>query len=171
MTRVILLAAAVMAIALTGGPVTADEPYNAQVLGIPTGSSSLTSWTYTVTNTSPSPDYTIWLVQIEVDEGTKVVSALGPSGWATMYEPGTESYVMWFCTSADLPVGESLGGFRANFDSEPAYQSWTAQFNNTQNPGENPVGFGSVLTPEPGGIAAMLMGLAPFAWLTLRRRA
>jgi len=141
------------------------EPYSAVVTGVPGGPNA---WLYAVMNTSSSTDFSIWLLQIEVDERTSVVGVSSPSGWTANLD--VEFVVMWMTGSDYVPAGQSLPGFQAEFDSEPAYQCWTVMFRNAAVQGECPVDFGNVLLNEPGAILAILTGLASLGAQLRKRR-
>lgn len=140
------------------------EPWSANVVGTPQTS---TVWNYAVTNTS-SPEYSLFLLAIEVDESVEVVSATGPAGWAADCT-SQPHFVSWVCFSIDVPAGATKTGFQAVFTSGPTTQAYSAMFNNVQT-GEYPVGYGLVTVhtvPEP---ASTLVLVAGFVGLFAARR-
>lgn len=147
----------------------AAEQYSASVTAQRILSTTGNEWVYLVRNTSPSPDYVIWLLQIEVDEQTTVMGASSPQFWhADLNVPGL---VFWSTSQSGgyIQSGTSQDAFQASYDSEPAYQYWTVMFKNVTVPGDTPVDFGDVLVPEPGS-AAVLIGLAALTPRLIRRR-
>ncbi|MCL5104663.1 MAG: hypothetical protein M1133_11210 [Armatimonadetes bacterium] len=146
-----------------------EQPYNAQVWGSPLKVAGPEAWSYTVTNTSTSLNYTVWLVSIEVDEGAEINNVYTPVGWAADWsEP---HFITLISTSTDLAAGQSKSGFVAEYSSRPVYQNWSAMFNNIADPFESPTTGGSVLTnlPEPGSLAVLIVGLGFAAGLARRR--
>ena len=161
---VFALAAAVCGCATAWSAPTA-EPYDALVTGAPVGPNA---WVYTITNTSSDPNYSVWLLQIEVDDRTNVLGVASPVMWTANLD--VPYLVMWMTGSAFVPAGQARSGFRATYDSVPAYQCWTVMFRNETVPGEFPVGFGNVLVPEPGVVLAMLTGMASLIAQLRKRR-
>lgn len=179
--RALLIAAAFMILccscALASLMEPADAPYSAEVIGTQAAPGSNT-WNYTVTNTSLSSSYVVWLLSIEVDpidmvspdQAAEILNYTNVPGWIASFDPEVgKNTINWFTYSRDLPAGESQIGFQITFSKAPQYQSWTAMLNNIENAGETPVVFGNVQTiPEPMGIAALLCGLTALAGI--RRR-
>jgi hypothetical protein len=150
--------------------VTLGEPFSARVEGTPAVSDAGNAWSYTLCNTSSSPSYTIWLMQVEVETGNAVVSVASPAGWSASIDDQMPNLVTWFCGPTSLAAGCSQNGFRAVYSSEPVRQGWTVMFDNADIPGDTPVSYGDVSMPEPGSIVALLAGLVPVAHLARRRR-
>jgi len=167
--RARLLAVFALAAGLCGCPTAwsapTAEPYSAVVTGAPGGPNE---WLYTVTNASSSTDFSIWLLQIEVDDRAYVESVSSPSGWTANLD--VPFLIMWMTGSDYVPAGEPLSGFRAQFSSQPAYQCWTVMFKNAAVQGEYPVDFGNVLVSEPAAYLAILTGLASIAARLGKRR-
>ena len=143
------------------------EPYSAAVVGAVMGAPGSNAWTYAVVNTSQESCYTIWLLQIEVDELTEVASASSPRGWIVNLD--TPQVIMWFTSSAAISQTQALSGFDATFGSTPNYQRWTAMFDNEEVPGNTPVDYGEVIVPEPAAFV-LLAWAALTAAGTLRKR-
>lgn len=146
------------------------DPFSADVTGVSSDPLVTTSWIYTICNSSASQDYSIWLLQIEVDAGASVVSASSPKGWTASIDAQMPNLVTWFCTSGYLQPQAQVTGFSAVFACSPIRQGWTVMFDNAAVPGDTPVVVGEMVMPEPGSAAAMLAGLACFAGLARRRR-
>ncbi len=162
MIRILLTAtAAVLLAASASDPAvcqTGTQPYSATVFGHRTVTQD---WTYTLENTSEDANYTVWLLQIEVDEQTEVLSASRSTGWAV--DISVPHFVTWIATSSELMKGESNSGFGVTYCVCPQYQNWSAMFNNIGDPSECPSDGGSIRmaeTPEPSALAALLVGLA-----------
>lgn len=173
--RALAIAAAAFLIASFGctaawSMVTLGEPFSARVDGTPAVSVVGNAWSYTLCNTSSSPSYTIWLLQVEVDTGNAIASIASPAGWSASIDDQTPNLVTWFCGPTSLAAGCSQDGFRAVFHSEPVRQGWTVMFDNADIPGDTPVSYGDVTVPEPSSIVALLAGLVPMAGLARRRR-
>lgn len=169
--RALMLIVAVLAAACCGPTAWCDTfptDYNADVCGAPTGVAGPVGWAYWVANTSGSMDYSVWLLQIEVDENTDILSVQTPAGWRP--DTTVPHLAMWTCSPGGLAAGASLTGFAALFGSEPTTQGWTVMFRNSSSPGDMPVAFGMVSTPEPASILAILTGLASVAASSLKRR-
>ena len=147
--------------------VCASLPYSADITAIKSTTIPNT-WIYTISNTSTSPQYVLWLVGIEVDEETDVLNTVTPVGWSVDIE-SQPHFITWIYQSGELEAGDVQGGFTASFSCTPAFQSFTALMNNAET-GEAPCVDGNVLTPEPTGAAILLAGLAPMAAFALRRR-
>ncbi len=147
-----------------------SDPFGAAVTATPPGPSAVESWVYTLTNTSSSPDYVAWLLQIEVDVQTAVISSTSPKGWMASVDPQTPNLVTWFCSGDYLTSKASLSGFGVTYTSKPLYQGWTVMLDNEQVPGDSPVVFGDVVIPEPGSALAVLVGVISMAGLAGRRR-
>lgn len=126
------------------------------------------TWIYTVCNTSPSPQYVLWLVGIEVDDGTDVLKTVTPAGWTADTE-SQPHFITWMYQSGELGSGEMRTGFTAQFNGTPAFQNFTALMNNSET-GEAPCLDGVVSVPEPAGAAVLLTGLSPLTAFALRRR-
>ncbi|MCE5315231.1 MAG: PEP-CTERM sorting domain-containing protein [Armatimonadota bacterium] len=155
--RAFLIAAILVACCI---PAWCVQEYSALVVGAPVDIANPTSWIYTLTNTSSSSSFTVWLLAIEIDEGTDVTNIHSPSGWSCDWS--VPHFINWMYVSGELPAGESLSGFQADYSREPELQSWTVMFNNTDNPGETPTDFGTVSllsVPEPSSIVALLVGV------------
>lgn len=150
-------------------PQTCAQQYSALVNGQPAGVGSNT-WEYSLTNTSSNINYTVWLLAIEIDEGTNVISTHSPTGWAC--DTTVPHFISWMYVASELPAGQSQPGFTANFSTAPAYQLWTVMFNNTENPGESPSDYGTLETvvPEPVSMVGLVMGIASLISLKVRRR-
>jgi hypothetical protein len=146
-----------------------SEPFSALVVGVavdPTGQ----TWEYTLKNTSSSPDYSIWLFQIDTEVENYVVSAKSPAGWMVNTDPQTPNLVTWLYGSGSLKAGDELTGFRASFQSRPLRQGWTVIFDNASLPGDTPVAYGEVITPEPGALLALLAGIVALKGAVIRKR-
>lgn len=150
----------------------AEQPYGAAVYGVRTASGSGSeTWTYTLQNTSTSPEYTILLVQIEVDEGTDVVSASAPTGWEVDIK--MPHFITLSCIGDDLLAGKSAYGFDVVYSACPEFQNWSAMFKNAFDPYESPADGGMVdiaAVPEPATLTALLIGLAALARPLKRRK-
>ncbi|MCE5323731.1 PEP-CTERM sorting domain-containing protein [bacterium] len=146
------------------------QQYSALVMGQPVDIGDPSAWVYTLTNTSASANYTIWLLAIEVDESTDVLNVSSPSGWAC--DTSVPHFISWMYVTNELYAGESENGFQAEYSAAPAYQSWTVMFNNIDNPGESPSEFGVLETavPEPASMIAMLVGITSLVGVKMRRR-
>ena len=143
-------------------------PYGAEILAAKSTTIPNT-WIYTVHNTSTAPQFVLWVFGIEVDEETNVLGTATPAGWSVDDESDPH-FITWMYWSGELEAGGSRTGFEATFTGTPAFQSFTALFNNNDT-GEAPVVDGVVTpTPEPAGALVLLTGLAPFAAATIRRR-
>ena len=166
--RALLVASALVCCGL---PASCEEaggqPYSAMVVGAVVSSDMSETWTYTVTNTSQNPVYALWLMAIEVDEATDVASVVGPPGWAV--DDSQPHFVTWIDFAGEVAAGASQTGFEVTFSGSPAYQMYSVMFDNTENPGETPVDFGSVLIPEPASACALLVGLVSLGALRVRR--
>lgn len=165
--RALLTAALVLIIGLgVLSVVCADVPYSAQVTAVQ--STLPNTWTYTVQNTSSVNQYKLWAFGIEVDEGSAPLTTSQPVGWTPNFDQ--ENLVLWIYAS-ELGVGIQKSGFQATFSAPPAFQRFTAQFDNSYT-GEVPEYHGIVsgTTPEPAGVAVLLTGLAPFVGLAFRRK-
>jgi len=143
-------------------------PYSAEVVGTKVNVAGQCTWTYKVSNTSTSSDYSLWLFAVQVDEGADVISATCPSGWIADTD-SMPHFITWEYFASEMPAGTFKTGFDVEFNRDPVSQVYTAMFDNTAT-GESPSVDGVVLTPEPAGIAALLTGLAPLAGLIARRR-
>lgn len=127
------------------------------------------AWSYTVWNTSSSPNYTVWLFAIGIDEGVDVTNVFSPDGWAA--DASVPQFVTWTSTMTDLPAGQSKTGFVAEFSATPTNQTWSAMFNNLADPYEMPTDGGPIITvPEPGSLTALIAGLGFAAGLLRKRR-
>lgn len=147
-----------------------EQPYGASVWGTRVGSVASQSWIYQVTNTSADERYTIWLLAVEVDEACDVLGATSPDGWAADWQ-SQPHFVMWICLASEVPQGVSQGGFGIDYSTEPAYQMYSAMFDNVENPGDTPVDFGNVQTiPEPASLATVLVGLSSLVGVVIRRK-
>lgn len=146
----------------------ADLPYGAQVVAVQSTSAPYT-WTYTVRNTSILPQFTLWGFAIEVDKQTDPLNIVTPGGW--IVNTDQEHLVTWMYMSGELQPGSKKAGFQATFGGSPAFQRFTAMFDNAET-GESPSTIGMVETslPEPAGAAVLLTGFAPFVGYALRRR-
>ncbi len=145
------------------------QPYSALVFGQQINIAGPTTWEYTLTNTSSSSNYTVWLFALEVDENTDVLSVVTPSGWWS--DSTVEHFISWMYVSGELPAGESQAGFQAQFSQKPELQSWTVMFNNIDT-GESPSECGFVAAvPEPSSIIALLAGIGGLAGLKKRKAA
>ncbi len=145
------------------------EPFSALVTGVALDSTEQ-MWEYTLTNTSSSSDYSIWLLQIETDVENRAVSTASPAGWQTITDPQTPNLVTWICGVSGLQAGTKLTGFRVLFQSRPLRQNWTVIFDNIALPGDTPVAYGEVIMPEPGGLMALLSGIIALKCAISRRR-
>lgn len=146
----------------------ADLPYGAEVLAAKSTTIPNT-WVYTVYNTSTAPQYVLWIFGIEVDEDTNVLSTLTPAGWI-VDDQSDPHFITWMYLSGELGAGDSQTGFAATFTGTPAFQSFTAMFNNNET-GEAPVVDGPVRpVPEPTGALVLVTGLAPVVAAVARRR-
>lgn len=148
-----------------------SEPFSALVAGVAVDPAGQT-WEYTLTNTSSSPDYSIWLFQIDTDVENYVISTASPAGWQANTDPQTPNLVTWLYTNASggLQAGAKLTGFRASFQSRPLKQSWTVMFDNAALPGDTPVAYGDIMTPEPGALPALLAGIIALKGAISRKR-
>ncbi len=164
--RALLTAALVLLTGLTAvSAVCADVPYSAQVTAVQSTDTPCT-WIYTVQNTSAEPQYKLWAFGIEVDDQTDPVYTTAPRSWAVNTDQ--EHVVLWMYSSA-LSSGAQKTGFQITFSGLPAFQRFTAQFDNSLT-GEIPEFHGIVSAPEPAGVAVLLTGLAPFIGCALRRK-
>lgn len=164
--RALLTAALVLLIGLTAlSIVCADVPYSAQVTAVQSAETPYT-WTYTIQNTSTQSQYKLWAFGIEVDDQTDPVYTIAPRGWSVNTDQ--EHLVLWVYSS-ELSSGTQKTGFMATFSGLPAFQRFTAQFDNSLT-GEVPEYHGVVSAPEPAGAAVLLTGLAPFIGYALRRK-
>jgi hypothetical protein len=144
------------------------QQYSAQVFGQPVTIGSNT-WEYSLTNTSPITDYTVWLLAIELDEATDVISTPSPTGWAC--DTSVPHFISWMYIASELPAGQSQAGFTADLSKTPEYQLWTVMFNNIRNPGESPSDCGKLgAVPEPASLVGLLAGISSIIGLKLRRR-
>ena len=172
MTRALLVAVATIAAASFTAP-TAAEPYGACVIGEPASPADQSTWVYRLVNCSASTDYSIFVLQIDVDANAFVIDAGAPpgSGWSTYFEqPNPDHYVMWICDPSELQANEELSGFRVVFTQRPSCQGWSAQFHDSQNIGTLLVQSGEVVTIEPGACAALLTGLISVTAFAIKRR-
>jgi len=169
MTRALLVAVAAIAAASFAAP-TAAEPYGACVIGALASPLSQSVWDYKLVNNSSSADYSICLVQIDIDADTFVIGATAPNGWTAYFEQASlDHFVTWICGSSELQANDELSGFQAVFTQRPAYQGWSAQFSNSQDPDETLSESGEVVTIEPGACAALLTGLMSVTAFAIRR--
>ncbi len=146
----------------------ADLPYGAEIFAA-NSTTNPNTWIYTVHNTSTAPQYVMWVFGIEVDEQTNVLSTVTPSRWSVDDESDPH-FITWMYLSGELEPGDSCTGFTATFTGTPAFQNFTAMFNNSET-GASPCIEGIVNTvPEPAGIAVLLTGLTPIAAAAVRRR-
>lgn len=146
-----------------------SEPFSALVAGVAVDSTGQT-WEYTLKNTSSSPDYSIWLFQIDTEVENYVVSTKSPAGWIANTDPQTPNLVTWLYGSGGLKAGDELTGFRASFQSRPLRQGWTVIFDNASLPGDTPVAYGDVMMPEPGALLALLAGIIALKGAVSRKR-
>lgn len=142
-----------------------DSPYSAVVVGTQVGTQT-NNWTYTIVNTSTDINYTVWCLQVEVDMDTLISSVTTPSGWSANWK--IPHVIQWTAVSGNLAADNLRSGFGVLFNLEPAYQNWTANFDNTIDQDDAPVCFGVVSTPEPGSILALLVGLIGIAGINKR---
>lgn len=119
-------------------------------------------------NTSTTSDYVLWLFGIEVDEQNDVASTVTPAGWSADTD-SQPHFIAWMYNAGELEAGGIRSGFEAQFSGSPAFQRFTAMFNNADT-GEAPCIDGIVQTPEPSGAVILLAGLAPVAGFAFRRR-
>jgi hypothetical protein len=169
MTRALLVAVAAIATVSFAAP-TAAESYGARVIGAPDSLVNQCVWNYTFVNDSSSEDYSIWLVQIDVDPGIYVMGASAPTGWTADFEqPNPDHFVTWTCNSPELEVKDQLQGFQAVFDTRPTYQGWSAQISNSKDPDAILSDSGVVTTVEPGACTALLTGLIGVTAFAMRR--
>jgi len=146
----------------------ADLPYGAEILAAKSTTIPHT-WIYTVHNTSTAPQYVLWVFGIEVDDQVDVLSTLTPAG-GSVDDESQPHFITWMYLSGELEAGGYRTGFAATFSGAPAYQTFTAMFNNNDT-GEAPVVDGVVRAmPEPTGALALLAGLASIASAALKRR-
>lgn len=170
-----LLTAAVLLAVLCGITTTAwcqlsgAQPYSALVVGSRTAGIASVSWSYNVTNTSSSDVYALWLIAIEVDDASDVLAVASPDGWVADHTSQAH-FITWINFVGDIRAGESQGGFQATFSAEPTSQSYSAMFDNIENPGETPVDFGIVIVPEPASAAVLIVGLTSLIPFLSRRR-
>ena len=146
-----------------------EQPYSALVVGTRTAGAASVTWAYEVINTSSSDVYNLWLVAIEVDDDSDLLAAVSPAGWIADHT-SQPHFVTWINFVSEIPAGQSETGFEVTFSAEPAYQTYSAMFNNIENPGETPVDFGDVLVPEPASAAALMVGLTSLVAFLFRRR-
>lgn len=173
-TLLIAAAAAVLAVGAADPAVcqTDAQIYGANVLGTRAPNQVQEKWTYTLANTSDDANYTVWLLQIEVDEGTEVLSATKPANWA--FDLSVPHFVTWIATGEGLLKGEFNTAFGITFSTAPQYQNWSAMFNNIGDPNECPSDGGVIRTaavPEPTSLAAVLFGLGTFIRLKKKSKA
>jgi len=146
----------------------ADLPYCAEIVATKSTTAPNT-WIYTVNNTSTAPQYALWVFGIEVDENTSVLSTITPAGW-TVDDESDPHFITWIYMAGELEAGGSRTGFAATFTGTPAFQGFTAMFDNTDT-GESRVMDGMVSgAPEPSGALVLLTGLAPLVAAGMRRR-
>ena len=145
-TLLITVAAATVAAGASDPAIcqTGTQPYSATVFGSRIANRVQEEWTYTLANTSDDANYTVWLLQIEVDEATQALSAVKPTGWAV--DLSVPNFVTWIATGKELTKGEVNDGFGITFSANPEYQNWSAMFNNIGDPSE---------CPSDGGIVRM----------------
>ncbi len=166
--RALPTAALILAIGLgVCAGASADLPYGAEIVAAKSTTTPDT-WVYTVRNTSTGPQYVLWVFGIEVDEETNVLGTVTPAAWSVDDESDPH-FMTWMYLTGELEAGGSQTGFEATFTCTPAFQSFTAMFNNNDT-GEAPVVDGDVILPEPTGALVLLTGLAPVAAVAIRRR-
>jgi hypothetical protein len=169
MTRALLVAVAAIAAVSFAAP-TAAGPYGARVIGAPADPISQNVWNYTFVNSSSSTDYSVWLVQVDVDADTFVTGAGAPAGWTAYFEqPNPDHFVTWMCGSPGLQMNDEVTGFQAVFNRQPTYQGWSAQFSDSADPDALLSDSGEVMIAEPGGCAALLTGLISVTAFAMRR--
>ncbi len=144
------------------------ELFSAAIYGEQIGPPNSFKWKYTLVNTSADNNYVAWLMAIAVDEGTEVLNVMSPKGWSS--DTSIPSFITWMGISGNVPAGNALGGFVAEFSKDPGVQTWSIMFVNLQNSDESPVEVGSVITPEPGTFAAIATGLIALGGALKRRR-
>lgn len=177
--RAFLIAIAVLVLALSASTPTmawsidGTQLFSAAVSGENITTTVPQTWVYTLKNTSPSSVYEISLLQIDVDEGTDIISAFKPAGWD---EPNldVENFVSWTCNrnaSFRIKAGQSINEFKVVFSKKPEYQNWSVMFVNTESD-ESPADGGAVVmgspVPEPTSLAAFVVGLASLVGLRKR---
>jgi hypothetical protein len=166
--RALLMAAVILAVGVGICSASwADLPYSAQIVAAKSATSPNT-WVYTVRNTSTSSDYVLWLFGIEVDELNDVATTVTPSGWSADTD-SQPHFITWMYYAGELEAGGAQSGFQAVYSGPPAFQNFTALFDNAAT-GEVPSIDGIVQTPEPATAVILLTGLAPIAGIALRRR-
>ncbi len=145
----------------------AEDAYSATVVASPVGPPGLNTWTYTLTNTSLDASYNIAIFQLEVDPDTSIVKneVIDPPLWVS--DRDDPHCIQWACTSeTNLPAGGVRDGFAITFSQQPAYQNYTAVFDD----GGMNYGVVSVAAPEPGSAVALLAGVVSLAACIRRRR-
>ena len=146
------------------------QPYSALVSGQQVGIAGSTTWEYSLTNTSSSSSYTVWLLAIELDEATEITGVTSPQGWWCDWT--IPHFISWMYVTGELPAGATQTGFQAQLSDAPEFQSWTVMFNNIDT-GESPseCGIVSAAVPEPTSIMTLFMGIAGLAGLIKRKAA
>ena len=145
-----------------------EQPYSALVVGTQVAPAT---WAYEVHNTSSSAVYGLWLVAIEVDEATDPNDVVGPAGWGI--DDTQPHFVTWINFAGEIAAGASESGFQIVFNKQPDYQLYSVMFANSENAGETPVDFGSVMmisAPEPSSALALVAGALSLGAFVRRRR-
>lgn len=146
------------------------QTYGACITGMRIPGDEQERWSYSLQNTSSDDNYTIFMLQLEVDEDTPIVSINSPDLWTP--DTTVPHFITW-TYDGELEASAIQNGFEVQYSTAPVYQSWSVMFNNTDNPYLSASVGGDVLVaplPEPTGISSLVVGLVAFAGAFMRRR-
>lgn len=146
------------------------QTYGACMTGIKIPDTQQERWSYSLQNTSQDDRYTVFLLQLEVDEVTQIVSIESPDLWSP--DTTIPHFITWFC-EGELPASAIQDGFEVQYSATPTYQSWSVMFDFKDDPDLSASTGGDVLVsyvPEPASISSLVVGLAAIAGAYIKRR-